>query len=196
MKRVARSLLSILIASLCTACAATTNGNVGSTPRAAESHPPTSAPTNSPSSILSSPPSSLPTYTARPEHKTLAFGKSYRWKDGVTLTVGKPKKFTPSEFAVTKKTKRYLRFTVTVVNRSKKPIDLGLTYIEVKSRHKEAEHVFDSPTGLNGPPDRKIGRGKKSEFDVGFGVADPKDLVMELALHQDGFNRPSAFYST
>jgi hypothetical protein len=38
--------------------------------------------------------------------------------------------------------------------------------------------------------------GKKSEFDVGFGVDDPNDLVMELALHQDGFTRPSAIYST
>jgi hypothetical protein len=195
-KRVALSLLSIVIASLCTACAATTSGNVDSNPPAVESRPPSSAPTNDPSSVLSRPPSSVPTHTERPERETLAFGKSYRWKDGVSLTVGKPKKFTPSEFAVTKKTKRYLRFTVTVVNRSKKPIDLGLTYISVKSRNKEAEHVFDSPTGLNGPPDRKIVKGKKSEFDVGFGVADPNDLVMELALHQDGFTRPSAIYST
>lgn len=196
MKRVALSLVSILIASLCTACAATTSGNVDSNPPAAESRPPASAPTNYPSSVSNRPPSSLPTYAQRPKQETLAFGKSYRWKDGVTLTVGKPEKFTPSEFAVTKKTKRYLRFTVTVVNRSKKPIDLGLTYISVKSRNKEAEHVFDSPTGLNGPPDTKIMKGKKSEFDVGFGVADPKDVVMELALHQDGLTRPSAFYST
>jgi hypothetical protein len=195
-KRVVLSLLSILIASLCTACAATTSGNVDSTPQAAETRPPTSTPANYPSSVPSRPPSSVPTHTERPKKETLTFGKSYRWKDGVTLTVGKPKEFRPSEFAVTKKTQRYLRFTVTVVNRSKKPIDLGLTYISVKSRNKEAEHVFDSPTGLNGPPDRKIGKGKKSEFDVGFGVADPKDLIMELALHQDGFTRPSAIYST
>jgi hypothetical protein len=39
---------------------------------------------------------------------------------------------------------------VTVVNKSNKPIDLGLTYISVQSRNQEGDHVFDSPTGLNG----------------------------------------------
>ncbi len=43
------------------------------------------------------------------------------------MTVGKPKKFMPSEFAVVEKTKDYLRFTVTLVNKSNKPVDLGLT---------------------------------------------------------------------
>jgi hypothetical protein len=38
--------------------------------------------------------------TAKPELKTLVFGKSYRWDDGVSLTVGKPKGFEPSEYAV------------------------------------------------------------------------------------------------
>lgn len=55
-------------------------------------------------------PSSEPTASRRPEAKTLAFGKSYTWDDGATVTVGKPKKFMPSEFAVVKKTNDYLRF--------------------------------------------------------------------------------------
>jgi len=97
----------------------------------------------------------------------------------------KPKKFTPSEFAVVKKSNSYVRFTVTVVNKSNKPIDLGLTYISVQSRNQEADHVFDSPTGLNGPPDKKITKGREAEFDVGFGVADPTDMVMEVALHDN-----------
>ena len=97
----------------------------------------------------------------------------------------KPKKFTPSEFAVVKKSNSYVRFTVTVVNKSNKPIDLGLTYISVQSRNQEADHVFDSPTGLNGPPDKKVTKGREAEFDVGFGVADPSDMVMEVALHDN-----------
>jgi hypothetical protein len=32
-------------------------------------------------------------------------------------------------------------------------------------------------------------------IDVGFGVTDPKDVVMEVAL-QDDFLRPSLLYST
>jgi hypothetical protein len=46
-------------------------------------------------------------------------------EDGVRVTVGKPKKFEPSEFAVVKKDKRYVKFTVTVVNKSDRHIDLG-----------------------------------------------------------------------
>jgi hypothetical protein len=125
----------------------------------------------------------------------LAFGKSYTWRDGVSVTVGRPMKFKPSAYAVVEKSKRYLKFTVTVVNKSNKPIDLGLTYISVKSGSEEAREVFDSISGLRGPPVAKVLKGRESEFDAGFGVADPKDLVLEIALH-DNSVRPSLLYST
>jgi hypothetical protein len=86
------------------------------------------------------PPSSEVTGAGEAEQETLAFGKSYTWDDGVTVTVGKPKKFKPSEYAAAEKAKGYLKFTVTVVNNSDKPLDLGLTYITVQSSNKEAEH--------------------------------------------------------
>ena len=76
-----------------------------------------------------------------------------------------------------------------------KPLDLGLTYITVQSSNKEAPQVFDSEKGLESTPDTKLLKGRESEFDVGFGVADPKDIVMELAL-QDDFERPSLLYTT
>jgi hypothetical protein len=84
---------------------------------------------------------------------------------------------------------------VTVVNKSNKPIDLGLTYISVRSGNQEAREVFDSISGLRGPPDTKVLKGRESEFDAGFGVSDPKDLVLEIALH-DNSVRPSLRYST
>jgi hypothetical protein len=84
---------------------------------------------------------------------------------------------------------------VTVVNKSDRSIDLGPTYISVQSRNKEADQLFDSMSGLKGPPDKKVLKGKGSEFEVGFGVADPTDLVMEIALHDDR-GRPSLLYST
>ena len=130
-----------------------------------------------------------------PQQEMLRFGRSYTWDDGVTVTVGKPQRFTPSEFAVVKKSRRYVKFTVTVVNKSKKPIDLGLTYISVQSDNKEADHVFDFPTGLQGPPDAKVPKGRESQFHVGFGVADPQDMIMEVALH-DRRKRSSLLYST
>jgi hypothetical protein len=93
------------------------------------------------------------------------------------------------------KSKRYVKFTVTVVNKSDKSIDIGRTYISVQSRNKDENQLFDSVSGLKGVPDRKVLKGRASQFDVGFGVADPKDVAMELTLH-DHFKRPGLHYST
>jgi hypothetical protein len=199
-KRLTASTLAVLIASVCSACVAPSDdGNPYNNPPAVENRPPSSVPTDSPPTAIvptaSMPTASLPTAGGRPEQETLAFGKSHRWDDGVTLTVGKPKKFQPSEYTALKETKRYLKFTVTVVNKSNKSLDLGLTYISAESSNEEAHQVFDSGTGLQGPPDAKLREGRATTFDVGFGVADTKDVVMEIALHDEA-GRPSVLYST
>jgi hypothetical protein len=189
-KRLALGLLALLIALLCSACLDSTGGNPDANPPAVQTRTPSSEPT-----VETRTPSSEPTDSPTPERETLAFGKSHTWDDGVSVTVGKPTKFKPSAYAVVEKSKRYLKFTVTVVNKSNKPIDLGLTYISVHSGNEEAHEVFDSMSGLRGPPDTKVLKKLESEFDVGFGVADPKDLLLEIALH-DNSVRPSLLYST
>jgi hypothetical protein len=189
-KRLALGLLVIFIPPLCSACGASTGGNADDNPPAVVTPPPSSQPT-----VQTPPPSSQPTESGVPEPATLEFGKSYTWDDGVRVTVGKPTKFEPSAYAVVEKSKRYLKFTVTVVNKSDKPIDLGLTYISVQSKNEQAHDVFDSGSDLRGPPTTKVLKGRESQFEVGFGVADPKDVVMEIALHTDPL-RPSLRYST
>jgi hypothetical protein len=189
-KRLALGLLAVPIALLCSACVASTGGSPDANPPAVESRTPSSEPT-----VTTGTPSSEPTDGATPQRETLTFGKSHTWDDGVSVTVGRPTKFKPSAYAVVEKSKRYLKFTVTVVNKSNKPINLGLTYIRVQSRNEEAHEVFDSMSGLRGPPDTKVLKRRDSEFDVGFGVADPKDLVLEIALH-DNSVRPSLLYAT
>ena len=94
-----------------------------------------------------------------------------------------------------RKEQALLKFTVTVANNSDKPLDLRLTYVSAHSSNEEADQVFDSGTGLRGPPDTKLSKGRASKFDVGFGVADTEDVVMEIALHDDS-GRPSLLYST
>jgi hypothetical protein len=177
-KRLAVSLPALLLALLCSACF-TTGGSPDDNPPAGDNRPASTEPTDS----------------GTPAQETLAFGQSYTWDDGVSVTVGKPKEFKPSETAAAEKANAYVRFTVTVVDKSDKPLDLGLTYITVQSSNKEAQEVFDSEHGLESTPDTKLLKGRESEFDVGFGVVDPKDLVMELAL-QDDFERPNLLYST
>jgi hypothetical protein len=45
---------------------------------------------------------------------------------------------------------------VTVENKSTKPLDRGLAYISVQSGNKAASEVFDSLSGLRGPPNTKV----------------------------------------
>lgn len=199
-KRLAASLPALLFAWLCSACATTTgDGLYRNRPpeenRSASAYPTRLSLPTSPTPTITDLPSPETTATRTRAQKTLAFGKSYTWDDGVRVRVGKPSTFKPSEFAVVEKSKRYLKFDVTVVNKSNKSIDLGLTYINVRSGDKVADHVFDTPSGLNGPPNKKVSKGTASEFHVGFGVADPKDVVMEIALHDDS-DRSSLRYST
>lgn len=125
----------------------------------------------------------------------LAFGKSYTWDDGITLTVRKPSAFKPSEYSKVKGAKGYRKFTVTVVNKSAAPLDLNLTYITMQSNNKEAEQVFETENGLDSSPSTKLLKGRESKWDVGFGVANPKDMVIKVAL-QDNFECPSIIYST
>jgi hypothetical protein len=107
----------------------TTGGNLDDNPPAGDNRPASTEPADS----------------GEPQPEALEFGKSYTWDDGVTLTVGKPKKFKPSEYAAAEKAKGYLKFTVTIVNKSDKPLDLGLTYITVQSSKKQ---LFDSENDL------------------------------------------------
>ncbi len=60
----------------------------------------------------------------------------------------------------------------------------------MQSNNKEAEDVFDAENGLEGSPSTKLLKGRESEWEVGFAVANPKDMVMEVAL-QDDFVRPA-----
>jgi hypothetical protein len=183
-KRLAFGVFALVITWLCSACLAPTGEGPSNTPATGESRQRSSEPTQS-----------VTPRKATPQQEKLAFGKTYTWHDGVRMTVGKPQKFQPSKWAVVDSSKVYVKFTMSVVNKSKKPIDLGLTYISVQSRNKEADQLFDSVSGLKGPPDKKVSKGSASEFEVGFGVADPKDLVMEIAIHDD-LGRPTLLYST
>jgi hypothetical protein len=196
-KRLTLNLLTLIIAWLCSACLASSNGSLYDNPRPARPHPSASGPTVSSEPTAPSQPTvtSQATASPKPERKTLAFGKSHTWEDGVTLTVGKPKKFEPSKWAFVQKSKQYVKFSITVVNKSNKRIDIGLTAISVHSLSKEEDQLLDSVSGLKGPPDSKLSKGRKSEFDVGFGVADPKNIVMEVVLH-DEVGRRSLLYST
>lgn len=112
---------------------------------------------------------------------TLAFGDAFTYEDGLTVTVGKPSSFKPSEYAFTEEAPAYVAFEVTVVNKTGAPFDPGMISSSMQSGNTEAEEVFDSENGFSGSPDTKILDGRESKFKIGYGVSDPKDLVLELS---------------
>lgn len=112
----------------------------------------------------------------------VAFGKTYTYKDGLSVTVSKPSTYHPtSSAAITKKWPHYVTFKVTVVNKTANKVDLNLFTATAQSSSKEAEAVFDSEGGLEGPPSTRLLKGRESTFKIGFGVQDPKDIVMDVA---------------
>lgn len=110
------------------------------------------------------------------------FGQAYSYDDGLSITVSAPTKFQPSEYAADdNKFKEYVKFEVRVVNKTGKTWDPGLFTSTVQSSNQEGDEVFDSERGLEGSPETKLLNGREVTFTVGYGVADPSDIVMEVS---------------
>jgi len=112
---------------------------------------------------------------------TATFGQAFTWEDGLSLTVSKPSSFKPSQWAAgTDQFKKYVVFDVRVVNKTGKAWDPSLISASVQSSNKEGEQVFDSEK-LGDEPSTKLLNGREVKYKIAFGVADPKDLVLEIA---------------
>jgi hypothetical protein len=111
----------------------------------------------------------------------IRFGQTWTWEDGTSVTVSTPKKFTPSTYAAgTDGFKKFVMFTVTIKNGSKKKLDLFATP-NLMSGETEASAVFDTDKGLEGTPNSSIRPGRTAKFKVGYGVTTTTDLVMEYS---------------
>lgn len=121
------------------------------------------------------------------------FGETWEWEDNLSLTVSKPKPYTPSESAAADKhAKHFVQFTVTVVNKTGKTFDPALFNASLQSANEEGDQVFDSENNIGGGPSTKLLSGREAKFKVAYAAADPKDLVLEV--HPDFEHE--AIYST
>lgn len=113
--------------------------------------------------------------------QTAHFGDTYRWDDGLEISVGKPQPFTPSDTAATGDSKgsQFRKFQVTVHNGTKEPVDAGSFTATTQSGGKQAEEVMDSEKGI-GLASGKIQPGKDLNYTIVFGVADPSDISMDI----------------
>lgn len=107
------------------------------------------------------------------------FGTAYAYKDGLSLTVSAPQAYKPSQYAAgTEGFTTFVSFQVRLVNKTGKAWDPSLFTATVQSGNKEGSQVFDDT--MQGAPRTTLLNGRESEFTVAYGVADPKDIVMEV----------------
>lgn len=121
------------------------------------------------------------------------FGQAYTWDDGLSLTIGAPEPFTPSEYAagITDGATN-VKFTVTIVNGTDKNFEPAATYLTVQSGNTEASQIFDSENGAGTGPSTALLPGREATFSVGFSVADPADIVMDASV---GWDYDSVIYT-
>ena len=161
--------LTVVLATLFAGCSSTGGSTDADPPKGSNADSSTPATTDEPADDASEEPASP------------KFGQAFTWDDGLTLKVSRPKPFKPSEYAATTGKGQAIRFTFTVVNKTKKAYDPTLFYATLQSGNSEANEVFDSENGLEGSPQTKVLPGRETKFDMGWTTKNPKDLVLEVS---------------
>lgn len=113
------------------------------------------------------------------------FGDTFTYDDGVSISVDPPVSFSPSEFALFDEAPSYVRFTITLVNDGTDSFDASGIYASAQSGESEAIYVYDSEQGLEGPPYTSLLPDRTVSWDVGFGVDDPEDVVLQISPSWD-----------
>lgn len=121
------------------------------------------------------------------------FGQAYAWTNGLEITVAPGVAFTPGPYASTTPAAAYLSYAITITNKSGQPYDPTMFTASAQSAGKESESVYDSDSGLTGSPTTSVLDGRDATFAIGFGVADPADVVVEIS---PGYDYDSALFAT
>jgi hypothetical protein len=116
------------------------------------------------------------------ESLTAGFGETVAYEDGLELVVGAPADFKPSEWAAgAEDASNFVRFDVTITNGTDEPFDPSGVFLTASSGGSEGSQIFDSESGLDGGPMTSVLPGQSVTFPVAFGVADPSDLLVQVA---------------
>lgn len=122
-----------------------------------------------------------------PPADTPTWGKRYTWPDGLAVEVAAPAPCKPSKSAAVPAGTRAMKFTVTLVNGTGKPVDavvLGMG-VDVQFNGRKA----DSITDIGGPCGQGFGSGtvlpgKTFTFDMAYGLGPaPGELQMAFQPH-------------
>ncbi|MFI6943104.1 DUF4190 domain-containing protein [Streptomyces sp. NPDC050418] len=112
-----------------------------------------------------------------------AFGDSYKYDDGVVVTVSKPVSYTPDQYAAGhEKGNKAFQFTITIENGGKEKLDISGALPSLRDGEgADAEMVFDGSNGTK-PFNGSVLPGKKATAKYAFSVpaGAEKDLQLEL----------------
>lgn len=123
----------------------------------------------------------------------LKLGETYKFEDGISVTVSEGKDFKPSETAAgaSDSTRKVFRkYKVTVKNDSLQSFKIKSSRISAKAAGQDATSVFDSSANLNLPSGTVL-PGKEYSFEAGFAMVKNEDVSVEVSFN---FERPEVIF--
>jgi hypothetical protein len=117
--------------------------------------------------------------------ENLAFGETYTFEDGVSITVSAPEPFTPSDYADTSEQAADITVSITLTNGTGANFDPSLVYSSVTSGGVEGDRVFDSAQKVGLSPTTAVPDGQSISWLEGYSVADPAQLVLQISPGYD-----------
>lgn len=180
--------LAAVIVSL-VGCSATTGEPAATTPTGVNAPEEIPGPEATPEPV---PTSETETPEPEPQDATVKFGKAYTWENGVSASVSVPKAYKPKQYAAgTEGFKHFVVFTVVVINKSGTTFDPALITESVQSNDAEGSKIYDTMT-MDEDLGTKILNGRQGKYRLAFGVANPKDIILEWS---PGFEYNSAIWT-
>ncbi|WP_113839825.1 hypothetical protein [Blastococcus sp. TF02A-26] len=130
---------------------------------------------------------------AATEGRPLTFGATHVAVDGLEVTAGEPRSFTPSATAAVPEPPpaHYVVLDLRLENGSSRPVSTSQFVVTLSSGGREQEQVFDTVGGAPGDLAGILPPGSGTEVLLAFGADDPADL--ELRVHREDGTDPWVF---
>lgn len=127
---------------------------------------------------------SAPAAAAKKKPTTAAYGDTYTYTDGLTISVSKVATYTPSQYAAgTHPGDEAVTLTVKITNGTKKPFDTDLVSVNVKAGADGAAtgQIFDDTSGIgfSGTVVSGATATAKFEYDIPKGATGKLDIEVQ-----------------
>jgi hypothetical protein len=110
------------------------------------------------------------------------FGGSYRFLDGMTVTVSSGKSYQPTENAFGAPAEQYLQYDVTIVNGTRQTFDPGRFSYGMTEAGKRVGQISDPDRQIDQIPDGSVPPGHQIVLKIALGVTGTKNLALDLRI--------------